>query len=802
MAIFVIGMHRSGTSMVASILQSLGVNLGPDELLAPANQFNEAGYFENAPAVATNDAFLKENDLSWRTLPAIETKTTLQGVETLAASIQDVIKSLNTGRAWCLKDPRLSYLLPYWASAVKPASAIVCVRKPEAAAMSLKTRNDISISYGAALWELYTLAALRNTQKLPRAIVVYEELIEKPKETIEKMIASLPELAELKPGANAIEAAVARVRRELDHSKPISAKALPPTALELYRRLAAGKLDISKQDEERGLAFEIVRLEAERQSATRLNNEAREQLTRVGKNLGDIAGLIATPGESAPVNMDAQFERLREFVRKRPANGVPAIEGEAARAKDDRIELLRQELGATGARAQTILDSSTALQIELARLRAESEPHGEVTAINTSEVGRLATEGHRLHALLIKTEEDRAGLLQERSRVKSEYEIALTRLNAERAIVAETMDNLRARIDEKEALIARMKTERLEEEVVATGLKRISGERETLLANLSRATQMLDLRNKELANLSAREHDLGQRSYELNADIDKLQRDLNKYRMREANFASTLSARDQSEVALHTTTSRQIAATPEIERQLLAARETIEMLETELGRRGKAVDELEAQQLNDRRLLLEYEVRIPILEEAAVERAQLSARNAQLKEEIQRIITERDRAYEKHRTVVANLEAQVRTLTEQKAQAVAETQAALARRDEEIARLKQTVAGTASGSTEGERRLQAENAELTRALQSARDRTEQMQRELQSKRTGEAANRTTPASDQRLRRQLLALNELLATIDKLLSPKYGRFTIPVRQIRVQLTQARQIVDGEVAMTRR
>lgn len=939
MAFFVLGMHRSGTSMVASILQSLGVSLGPEEDMVPANQFNAAGYYENAPSVAANDAFLKKNDISWRTLPVIETRTTLKGVDEYAATIGEIVKGLDANGLWCVKDPRLSFLLPYWTAAAGPASAIVCLRRPDAAALSLKTRNDLSVSYSAALWELYTLAALRNTRAMPRAVVVYEQLLANPQQAIEKLIASLPDLAKLKPGPGAIKAAVARVRGDLDHSQPVNSKAMPPAVLELYERLAKGDLDTTGEDAEHGVASELVRLEAGHQAAKRLNSEARDQLARVSEQLAaqktafarhmervsDIVGLIAPPGGPPPTDPDALLDSLRQLARTIPGPDQKSMSDAAARelasAKDDRIAWLRNELDATGARTQTVLDQASSLEVEVARLRAEHEQHGRVTAANHRDVMRLAAEVQRLNERLAKAEDGRAELQAERTRVKSEYETTLARLAAERGIVTDTMNSLRARLEEKEALLARIQTERLEDQATTAALKRIAEEREGLMANLSRATQALEQRNRELAELGGRERELNQRALRLDGDIERLQRDIQHSRIREVELISILAARDQAESVLRAAVSQHGATASEMQVQMLAARETIESLEATLAERTRRAEELEAQHVDNRRQLAEYDVRIPILEAAAVERAQLSSRNSELKAEIARIIADREKTLEKNRTSAAALEKQVtelkaeiariiadrdstlekdRTAAAALEEKIAEREARIRSQESEMTRLRAAASkydallasyeeSKASGerlkkmyeqreevarkalrdqdaiienlkqaalegeqaaarAAEAEARLlrfetnidvmaseqldearreaadlreqlalarskagamgdgevhpKGEYEELERALQSARDRAEQLKAELTSKETPASSSKAPTPSDQRLRRQLLVLNELLQAIDALLSPKYGRFTIPVRQIRVRLTQARQVVDGEVAMTRR
>src|SRR5918994_5655575 len=54
----VLGMHRSGTSLVAGVLRQLGVDLGPDEEFLPPDPNNQSGYFELADAVEINNEIL------------------------------------------------------------------------------------------------------------------------------------------------------------------------------------------------------------------------------------------------------------------------------------------------------------------------------------------------------------------------------------------------------------------------------------------------------------------------------------------------------------------------------------------------------------------------------------------------------------------------------------------------------------------------------------------------------------------------------------------------------------------------
>src|SRR5512146_569597 len=65
-AILVLGMHRSGTSAVARVLNLCGASLGGE--LLPAKEDNERGFWENRAILALHERFLAEVGSSWHDL--------------------------------------------------------------------------------------------------------------------------------------------------------------------------------------------------------------------------------------------------------------------------------------------------------------------------------------------------------------------------------------------------------------------------------------------------------------------------------------------------------------------------------------------------------------------------------------------------------------------------------------------------------------------------------------------------------------------------------------------------------------
>jgi hypothetical protein len=65
----ILGMHRSGTSLVSRALNVLGVYLGPEEQLMRPSTDNPAGHWESRPIKEINDEILSILGGSWQEPP-------------------------------------------------------------------------------------------------------------------------------------------------------------------------------------------------------------------------------------------------------------------------------------------------------------------------------------------------------------------------------------------------------------------------------------------------------------------------------------------------------------------------------------------------------------------------------------------------------------------------------------------------------------------------------------------------------------------------------------------------------------
>ncbi|MDP9336391.1 MAG: hypothetical protein M3Q30_24190 [Actinomycetota bacterium] len=216
MGVFVVGMHRSGTSAVAAALEALGLDVGAAERQMAADAANPAGYYELQETSDLNDEILALFGGAWDGLPQLAAGWELEPEMTpyyrRAASI--VGKRLTKNR-WLIKDPRIAPLLPLWRRAVLDrCAAILIVRDPMEVAWSLALRNGMPILTGLALWSDYNRRALVGLSGLPVHVCSYDELVSAPLASMTSIRASLESWNELSADAQ-VELAAARIQPEL-----------------------------------------------------------------------------------------------------------------------------------------------------------------------------------------------------------------------------------------------------------------------------------------------------------------------------------------------------------------------------------------------------------------------------------------------------------------------------------------------------------------------------------------------------------------------------------------------------------
>lgn len=172
----VLGPGRSGTSLAARVVNLLGVDLGSEDGMLPASDFNPAGFWEQREIVELNEEILVACGGTWlrppSSSPGWETRPEMAP---FAARIAELVaRRFGESRRWGFKDPRTTLTLPLWRSAVGDFDHVICLRNPvevlDSAGDGLPP-GDL----GMAIWAHYTCEALRATAGRRRMFVFYED---------------------------------------------------------------------------------------------------------------------------------------------------------------------------------------------------------------------------------------------------------------------------------------------------------------------------------------------------------------------------------------------------------------------------------------------------------------------------------------------------------------------------------------------------------------------------------------------------------------------------------------------------
>ena len=234
-------MHRSGTSLLGSLLQALGVEL-PGQLIG-ADQHNPEGYFEWQELVALQERLLIDLDRWWPSangclaLPEgwLQHPATAAVREQLLALLRP--QRHRHSAPWAIKDPRTSRLLPLWLDAAAeleiPLRLLLAVRDPAEVARSLMRRDGpitgMDLARAQQLWWRHTLEPLQVAPAdLPLAVVDFGAWFSQPEVQLERLLAALPEL---RPSPEQRRRALALIRPE--HRRSLAAS----QPLVLHRRV-------------------------------------------------------------------------------------------------------------------------------------------------------------------------------------------------------------------------------------------------------------------------------------------------------------------------------------------------------------------------------------------------------------------------------------------------------------------------------------------------------------------------------------------------------------------------------------
>ncbi|WP_017716513.1 sulfotransferase [Kamptonema formosum] len=235
----VTGMHRSGTSLIASLLQSAGVDLG-QRLMQPSHG-NVKGHFEDIDFVEFHESVLRSQGISkagWTFAPQIQVQE--QYLETAKLILRE-----RYGKAiWGWKDPRTTLFLKFWYQFLPEAKFILIYRSPWEVVDSLYRRGyvDDSVFYSnpnfaLKLWGHYSRILLDFYSHFPEQCLLLNlySITENPIFLVKAIEEKLGVHLKL-PAQDIYDASLLHSEVSSSH-RPALIKHYFPEAFELYEEL-------------------------------------------------------------------------------------------------------------------------------------------------------------------------------------------------------------------------------------------------------------------------------------------------------------------------------------------------------------------------------------------------------------------------------------------------------------------------------------------------------------------------------------------------------------------------------------
>lgn len=189
-AVLVLGMHRSGTSALAGVINALGA--APPKSLASPNQWNPRGYFESSRVFAAHDELLAAVDSCWDDWRRLDPRQ----IDAKAGPHRQAIKELlidefGNEPLIFIKDPRICRFVPFTLSIlaelnIRPV-AVLPIRNPLEVALSLQRRDNFSLPKSIMMWLRHILDAEHYSRGLPRYFVPYEGLLQDWRHQVDRL---------------------------------------------------------------------------------------------------------------------------------------------------------------------------------------------------------------------------------------------------------------------------------------------------------------------------------------------------------------------------------------------------------------------------------------------------------------------------------------------------------------------------------------------------------------------------------------------------------------------------------------
>lgn len=187
--ILILGMHRSGTSMVANLLSAMGVYFGRNRDLFEANYGNIFGHFEHTGAIQISREIANLYGGDWIMPPKLPQDWLDQpAIQSVTTQADKILTQLSKKPISAIKVPNLIFNFDLWQKQADKLGIqldiLAIYRNPLEVAHSLNRRNGMDLAEATRYWEAYNKKLLSICKKNPHVLIRYSKLLEEPEKSL------------------------------------------------------------------------------------------------------------------------------------------------------------------------------------------------------------------------------------------------------------------------------------------------------------------------------------------------------------------------------------------------------------------------------------------------------------------------------------------------------------------------------------------------------------------------------------------------------------------------------------------
>ncbi len=308
---FVVGMHRAGTSALCAALRACGVSFG-EHLIEPMSGVNDDGFWEATEVVALNERLLAISGYEWfsvtQRIGAVDWGSD-EFAECRARASEVLARGFGGAAVEAVKDPRFCLTLPFWLRLCEQLglrrSVCIVQRDPLEIAQSLAHRDAFPLGYGLRLQAVY-LRVLQLSLPGDAHWLTYQGLLEDAPLELNTLLSAL--------ALSANEAALrSALRQDLRHQRTQPVSSGTATALAAPTDEAAYDAALERDyPVAETFADFAARLVARGRELTRIGQEHTRALATLDQRDADLSRLADEHTEALRTldERDADLSRL------------------------------------------------------------------------------------------------------------------------------------------------------------------------------------------------------------------------------------------------------------------------------------------------------------------------------------------------------------------------------------------------------------------------------------------------------------------------------------------------------------